>query len=123
MHTFAHKHFHMPASLRANENFHIVLWLLKDLCWVMDLKLAGVIMVVPTAAMAIYIAWRSRSEIGEFLHCLAVVAWILANSTWMIGEFFYQDGTRPLATAFFVAGLALVGWYYLIVLPRRLRRA
>ncbi len=112
----------MFRSLRASENFHIVLWLLKDLCWVMDLKLAGVIMVVPTVAMAVHIAWRSRADIGELLHSVAVVFWILANGTWMIGEFFLADGTRPLAATFFIAGLLSVLWYYAVELPRKLRR-
>lgn len=113
----------MFLNLRANENFHIVLWLLKDLCWVMDLHLAGVIMVVPTVGMAGWIAWQCRQDAGELLHSLSVVLWILANSVWMIGEFFYDDGTRPLAAAFFVAGLLTVSWYYAVMLPRRMRRA
>jgi hypothetical protein len=111
----------MLRSLRAQENLHIVLWLLKDLCWVMDLKTAGMIMIMPTVGMAIWIAWRCRTDLGELLHALAVVLWILANGTWMIGEFFFADGTRPLATAFFVAGLITVSWYYGVMLPRKLR--
>ena len=47
----------MLRSLRAGENFHILLWLLKDLCWIMDFKVLGMIMVVPTVAMAVWIAW------------------------------------------------------------------
>lgn len=109
----------MFKSLRASENFHIVLWLFKDLCWVMDLKLFGVIMVAPTVAMAAWIAWRSRTDIGELLHSLAVVFWICANSVWMIGEFFYNDGTRPVATIFFALGLLTVAWYYLFLRPFR----
>jgi hypothetical protein len=112
----------MFKELRASENFHIVLWLLKDLCWVMDLKVAGIVMVVPTVSMAVHIAWRSRHEIGELLHSVAVVLWIMANSTWMIGEFFFNDGIRPLAALFFVLGLLTVSWYYLVLLPRRMRR-
>lgn len=108
-------------TVRSSENFHIVLWLVKDLCWVMDLHLAGVVMIAPTVGMAAWIAWRCRTEIGEFLHSLAVVFWITANSTWMIGEFFLNDGTRHLAALFFVAGLLCVGWYYLVILPRRAR--
>jgi hypothetical protein len=108
-------------SLRASENFHIVLWLFKDLCWVQDLKVLGTLMVAPTVLMAMWIAWRCRTDIGEFLHSLAVVCWIMANSTWMLGEFFLHDGTRPLATVFFVLGLCCVGWYYLILRPRLVR--
>jgi hypothetical protein len=110
-------------TLRATENFHIVLWLFKDLCWVQDLRLLGTLLIVPTVLMAMWIAWRSRDEIGELLHSLAVVFWILANSTWMLGAFFANDSTRPLATVFFVCGLACVAWYYVIVLPRRRRRS
>ncbi|MEO8591675.1 MAG: hypothetical protein ABI432_19995 [Flavobacteriales bacterium] len=110
-------------SIRTSENFHILLWLLKDLCWVMDLKLLGVIMIGPTLAMALFIAWRCRQELGELLHSIAVVFWIMANSTWMIGEFFFADGTRPLAMCFFIAGILTVLWYYLIVWPSRMRAA
>lgn len=109
----------MLRSIRAAENFHIVLWLLKDLCWVMLWKPLGLALFVPTFCMAAWIAWRSRGERGELLHSLAVVFWILANSTWMLGEFFANDTTRPLATVFFALGLACVAWYYGIVRPRR----
>ena len=113
----------MFPTVRASENLHIVLWLLKDLCWVMDLHLAGVIMIVPTVGMALYITWLCRRDLGELLHCISVVLWILANGTWMIGEFFYNDGTRPIAIVFFVAGLLTVSWYYTVMLPRRRRLA
>jgi hypothetical protein len=40
--------------------------------------------------------------------------WILANSTWMLGEFYYNDGFRNFALLFFVMGLFIVAYYYLI---------
>lgn len=103
----------MIRSLRAGENFHIVLWLLKDVCWVQDWKVAGTIMLAPTLAMAIWITWRSRTDLCELLHCLAVVFWIAANGTWMIGEFYFDDHTRQVALVFFVLGLACVARWYL----------
>lgn len=111
----------MFRSLRAAENFHIVLWLVKDLCWVMLWKPLGLAMFIPTLAMAVWIAWRSRTEIGELLHSLAVVCWITANGVWMITEFWGTDEQRYFAAPFFVAGLVLVAWYYLIILPRKRR--
>lgn len=102
----------MNADIRKSENFHILLWLLKDLCWVMNFRIAGLIMITPTVGVAIYIAVRTRRTPVEFLHNLAVVCWICANSVWMIGEFFFADGTRPIAAVFFIAGLLLVGFYY-----------
>lgn len=103
--------------LRIRENMHIALWLVKDLCWVLDLKSAGTIMIAPTLLMAAWIAWSFRDDANEFLHALAVVSWISANSIWMIGEFYFNDGARPVALLFFIIGIALVAWYYLVRRP------
>ncbi|MEO8067565.1 MAG: hypothetical protein ABI599_07735 [Flavobacteriales bacterium] len=103
----------MVRSLRAGENFHIVLWLLKDVCWVQDWRMAGTIMIAPTLAMAIWIAWRCRKDMCEMLHSLAVVFWIAANGTWMLGEFYCNDCTRPFALVFFVLGLLSIARWYL----------
>lgn len=107
-----------PLSIRSGENFHILLWLFKDLFWVMDLHLAGTLMIIPTLAMALWLTWKCRHDTGELLHAVAVVCWILANSTWMVGEFFWDDGLRPVVAALFIAGLGCVGWYHLVVRPR-----
>lgn len=111
----------MFPSLRATENFHIVLWLLKDLCWVMVWKPLGLALFVPTLLWAVWIAWRLRGDAGELLHSAAVVCWIMANGIWMITEFWYADAYRHYAAPFFVLGLALVGWYYLVLWPRKRR--
>lgn len=103
----------MIDRLRKFENVHIVLWLIKDTCWIQDFKLAGMVMVVPTVGMALYITWLSRTDARELAHNLAVCCWILANSIWMTGEFFFNDTTRPLATVFFVFGLAIIAAFYL----------
>ena len=50
------------------------------------------IMIVPTIGLAFYISWISRRDKAELFHNLAVCCWISANSTWMIGEFYYEDG-------------------------------
>ena len=102
----------MIDRLRKFENVHIVLWLIKDTCWIQDFKLAGMVMVVPTMGVALYITWLSRTVAREFAHNLAVCCWILANSIWMTGEFFFNDTTRPMATVFFVLGLAIIAGYY-----------
>jgi len=111
----------MNPDIRKFENFHILLWLLKDLCWVADYKVLGLIMIVPTIAVAIWITLLTRHSVSELFHNLAVVCWICANSIWMIGEFFFNDTTRPLATLFFVAGLLLIGWYYGSLLYRKMK--
>lgn len=103
--------------LRSFENLHIVLWLLKDTCWVLDYKIPGMVMIVPTVTVALYITWLSRASSAELAHNLAVVCWICANSIWMVGEFFYNDTLRPVATVFFVLGLVMVAVYYGIIRP------
>lgn len=102
----------MFLDFRKIENLHILLWLLKDICWVADLKWLGTFMIFPTISVAIWLTWKMRKSHSELMHNLAVIAWILANSTWMIGEFFFDDGTRPLALAFFGLGLVLLFVFY-----------
>lgn len=99
-------------KVRKFENFHILLWLLKDLCWVMDYKVFGTIMIIPTVLVAIYITIMTRKNQSELFHNLAVVCWISANSVWMLGEFFVNDGTRPFAAGFFIAGLLFITYFY-----------
>ncbi|MCS6989317.1 MAG: hypothetical protein NZM06_07355 [Chloroherpetonaceae bacterium] len=99
-------------SVRKFENLHVVLWLLKDVCWISDFKIVGMIMVAPTLALALYLTWRFRGVRTEFLTNAAVCAWISANSVWMTGEFFFEDSLRPFAIVFFVIGFCFIGLEY-----------
>ena len=99
-------------KLRKLENAHILLWLVKDACWVMEIKMLGVLMIIPTLIMAFYLTWSTRRWVHEFYHNLAVCCWIAANSIWMAGEFFFQDATRPFAIFFFVLGFIPIGISY-----------
>ena len=108
----------MYSAIRKFENMHIALWLLKDTCWVLTLKTAGMIMIGPTLGLAMYITWRTRRMRAELYHNLAVCCWIAANSVWMFGEFYRDDGTRPVAVVFFAAGIGCIGYYYLGLLPK-----
>ena len=109
----------MNIHIRKFENFHILLWLLKDLCWVTISKSLGVFMIIPTLALAIYITIIHKRDKSELAHNLAVCFWICANSTWMIGEFFYDDSFRTQATVFFLAGLLTMMLYYVPLLYRK----
>jgi hypothetical protein len=104
-------------KIRQVENLHILLWLLKDTCWVLIWKTGGMIMIVPTLFVAFYITFLSRKNIPELLHNIAVTCWIIANSIWMIGEFYFDDETRTFASIFFILGLAVILFYYLYYLP------
>ncbi|MBK8339789.1 MAG: hypothetical protein IPK99_07230 [Flavobacteriales bacterium] len=103
-------------SVRTGENFHIVLWLVKDSCWVLNWKWLGIAMVIPTVGMALYIAWKHRADRYEFLHALATVFWISANSTWMVGEFLFHDSLRTPAIVLFALGAVSILWHYVPVM-------
>ena len=111
--------YSIPAKFRRIENLHILLWLLKDICWALNLKVAGLIMIVPTLTVAILITWQTRRITAELLHNLAVVMWITANCLWMIGEFYGWDegkfGTRHLALIPFGMGLMILAYYYIFL--------
>jgi uncharacterized membrane protein YciS (DUF1049 family) len=53
----------------------------------------------------------------RLMHNLAVVFWITANCTWMIGEFFGIDegsyGLRTMAIIPFSIGLAILAYFYI----------
>ena len=100
-------------DLRRIENLHVFLWLLKDMSWCRSWHTMGLIMIAPTLLVAGKIAWDTRRSIPDCIHNVAVCLWIMANITWMCGEFFYHDGTRPIATIFFSLGMALLCTYYL----------
>ncbi len=109
----------MLKNIREYENLHILLWLLKDICWVMFWKTGGMIMIIPTFLMAVYIAYRSRKKIHDLFHNIAVCLWICANGTWMTGEFFFNDDLRNYAGAFFLLGLCVLSFYYIFLFPKR----
>lgn len=94
------------------ENAHVAFWLLKDTSWCQHWIYFGLIIAVPTFLLSVKIAWDCRRDIGDLIHNLAVVLWITANIVWMIGEFFFDDGTRGIAKFLFFAGIALISVYY-----------
>ncbi len=80
-------------------------------------------MIIPTLVVAIHIAWKSRNNISDLFHNIAICLWITANATWMTGEFFFLDGFRPYATVLFAIGLMVVSFYYLIHFPKTKSRS
>jgi len=105
----------MDLNLRKFENYHIVLWLVKDLCWAMEWKKLGIFMIIPTVFLAFYITIKSlRGDRFEFWHNVAVCFWICANATWMTGEFFgWDEQARSIAAALFVPGIVIIAFSYL----------
>jgi hypothetical protein len=101
------------------QNAHVALWLLKDASWCSHWHWVGLCVTVPTLALASKIAWDSRKNVPDLIHNLAVCSWICANITWMVGEFFMNDGTRPHAKVFFHLGLVVLLGYYAYCLIKK----
>jgi hypothetical protein len=127
----------IPLRYRKMENLHIVFWLIKDISWCLFWRPLGIAMIFPTLFFAILITIRTRQFMSEACHNLAVTLWIAANAYWMLCEFFLLDGIKiidqlglgemvffknltykDLAVIPFMAGIAVLGYYYLWWKPR-----
>lgn len=116
----------IPLAYRRMENLHIVFWLFKDLSWCMFWRPLGIAMIFPTLIIAIVIAWRTRHMMSEWAHNVAIVLWIIANSYWMVSEFFHFDALpfygsityKYLAVVPFAAGILVLAWFYCWYAPR-----
>lgn len=115
--------YSIPARFRRLENMHIFFWILKDISWAMLWRPIGMMMLVPTLAVAIIITWQTRKIISELFHNLAVVFWIMANGYWMIIEFFgYDEELRVYTIIPFSIGLFFIITYYGFILPNEKRK-
>jgi len=102
------------------EYAHVFLWLIKDMCWAMQWKVMGSIMVIPTVLAAFYITWIQKRQTVTLVHNLAISIWITANSNWMLAEFFGKDETlKPWSMVGFAAGLGLLLCYYGYMLAKK----
>ncbi len=107
-------------AIQRIENAHILFWLLKDISWCLVWRPLGVTMIIPTLSIAILITYHYRKNRSDLVTNSAVVLWILANSTWMLTEFFGMEDNflatglpgKAFATVFFASGILLIIVYY-----------
>ena len=122
--------YKIPLKYRKMENLHIVFWIFKDISWCMGTQFAffkylGVAMIIPTLIIAFIIMLRTKNIVSEFCHNLAIAVWIMANSYWMISEFFQFDAKviydqitcKHLAMIPFSIGVIVLMYYYLWYKP------
>jgi hypothetical protein len=79
----------MYFSVRGAENFHIYLWILKDLAWTQ--KWYAVSWVFGISAISwclvlVYHAFNDRNY-NEIYMLIALILWLAANFVWMAGRF------------------------------------
>lgn len=93
--------------IRKFENIHIVFWLLKDISWMLELKLLGAIMIAPTLFLCVWIIKQTFKTTEVYIN-LAVLCWISANSFWMLMEFFNRSLYKNYAAIPFGLGFFFV---------------
>jgi hypothetical protein len=103
----------MDKNLRAKENLHVIFWLVKVFAWLLDFKILGISMAFPTIILSCWLTWKMRGNRSELFHNMAITSWICANSIWMFGEFYFEDGIRHIAFPFFLIGFSIIVWYYI----------
>lgn len=107
---------------RILENLHLPFWLIKDACWAMALKPLGLLMILPTVTLAIYLVIRTRKEIKDFLPNLSIACWITANSIWMCDEF-YQLGIKDFSLLFFSFGIISIAFWLWKYFPEEWKKS
>ena len=98
-------------KIKKFESLHIVFWLIKDSCWMLQFKWLGILMIIPTLAISVIIIYISRKMTDMFIN-LAILFWICANSFWMYIEFFTSGELKLWASIPFGLGFIFVGIYY-----------
>ena len=98
------------------DNLHVLLWLIKDSCWMLEWRLLGTLMIVPTIAVAVFLTVRTRAGRVFWIN-LAICFWIAANSYWMVCEFFGHEDLKNYAGIGFAGGFAAVAAFYLSPAP------
>ena len=98
-------------KIRKFENLHIVFWLIKDTCWMLELKWLGTIIMLPTLYLALYIIYKTKG-IRDIYVNIAIFFWISANSFWMMMEFFNNNYYKNFAVIPFGLGFIFIGIFY-----------
>ena len=97
--------------IRKYENLHIVFWLIKDTCWMMEWRTMGLILIVPTIFISLFISYKTIKE-DEFFINLAITFWIMANSYWMCCEFIGHVELKNYAAIPFTFGFIATAIFY-----------
>lgn len=77
----------------------------------LELKLLGTLMILPTILVAGHLVWKTRGTADYFVN-LAVLFWISANAWWMCCEFYGRMDLKNLAGVPFLMGMISVARFY-----------
>lgn len=109
-------------SARGAENFHLCLWIGKDLCWTQDNYVGSMIFGISALAWCGLLFYNAISVKAweEVYNLVAVTMWLSANFLWMIDEVEYQndDETAILKVAIVMeTAIAWILLYHVVLKP------
>lgn len=89
------------------------MWLLKDILWLQEKTLAAMMMIIPTVGVSLILTFQSYKNKEGFYLNFAILFWIIANSIWMVDEFYALD-VRWMTSISFGMGILIMLFYYII---------
>lgn len=95
------------------DTLHIPLWLVKDISWLMFWKPIGIFMIIPTVLVALLLCIATRRITDKLMLNFSILCWIIANSNWMLGEFYNLD-YKPVSFVFFGIGIVVMTIYFIL---------
>eukprot|EP01038_Epipyxis_sp_PR26KG_P014646 gene14646-19677_t len=115
-------------TIRGAENFHIYLWILKDLSWTQDWYCSGYIFGILACFWSGYLLCHAIHfrNVKEIWACIAQLLWLVSNTIWMSAELHdHQFPNAPklypsytvISGKIMVAALCFLGIYYIIIKP------
>ncbi len=84
----------------------------------LEIKWLGTLMILPTVAVAVGIVWMCRASKELYIN-LAVLCWILANSAWMLMEFYNKEAYKLYTVFPFALGFIFTLYFYLLIFKEK----
>eukprot|EP01041_Mallomonas_annulata_P009176 gene9176-19010_t len=81
------------------EGLHVLCWLGKDCAWNHMNIIMWYIFLIPTLLVAVDFVWtslRKKHSVSEQVHYTATLLWVLGNTIWAMGEFYFPSQDNPL---------------------------
>jgi hypothetical protein len=95
-------------EIRKLEKLLIFVWLIQEMTWLYMWRDAGLLLITLSTIIGIALCWKSRKFKNELFFNLALTTWAIANSTWMLYEFFESLSIMKTCTfALFVTSFIL----------------
>eukprot|EP01038_Epipyxis_sp_PR26KG_P016153 gene16153-21956_t len=111
-------------TVRGSENFHIYLWIAKDLSWSQNLYWCSMIFGSMALSWCLVLAYHAISSrcYEEVYMLIPLIIWLSANFVWMAGEVFNGDDdiVVPRSAIMMEVAIAWILFYHIVLRPLKL---